>query len=126
VALDPAGRFLYLKRAVKGKLAIVRIPLGGGAEETLPTSAGYRIANPPLSEGAVDARGRILVSVLSINSFFYESAILDPTAKTFTVLPVSAEGDFAYPSWGPDGRVLARGERYLSALWRYQRSAGFK
>jgi hypothetical protein len=50
---------------------------------------------------------------------------MGPAAKT-TLLPVTADGDFAYASWAPDGRVLARGEPYLSALWRYQRSAAFK
>ena len=126
VALDPAGRFLYVKRAGKGVLTVVRMPVDGGAEETLPLSPEYRIANPAFAESAVDARGRMLVSVISKHSFFYDAAILDPAAKTFTVLPISFEGDVASSGWTPDGRVLARGQRYLTALWRYQRSAGFK
>jgi hypothetical protein len=82
------------------------------------------VVNPGLSPAAVDARGRILVTVISKHSFYYETAILDPASKSFTVVPIPIDGDAAMAGWAPDGRILVRGHRYMFSLWRYQRSKG--
>jgi hypothetical protein len=126
VTLDPKGEYLYVKRARKGVMGIVRIPVAGGGEEELPVPTKYHVAYPGLSPAAVDARGRILVPVVSNNVFYYQTAILDPAAKSFTLVPMLIDGDAGPAGWAPDGRILARGKRYLSSLWRYQRSRGFK
>ena len=122
VTLDPKGQYLYVRRATKGVLGMVRIPARGGAAEDLPVPAEYHIASVPLSPAAVDARGRVLVSVVSNHSFYYQTAILDPASKSFTIVPMAIEGDSSRAGWAPDGRVLATGERYIFSLWRYQRS----
>jgi len=124
VTLDPEGKYLYVKRARKGVMGMIRIPVAGGGEEELPVSAEYHVAYPGLSPAAVDAGGRILVSVASNHAFYYQTAILDPAAKSFTLVPMVIDGDAAPAGWAPDGRILARGKRYLSSLWRYQRSKG--
>jgi hypothetical protein len=125
VVLDPAGRYLYVKRSRKGTMSMFRLPVAGGAEVDLPVPAEYHVANPALSPGAVDARGRILVSVIS-RSFYYRAAILDPADKSFTAVPILIDGDSSSAGWAPDGRILSRGQRYLTMLWRYQRSTTFK
>jgi hypothetical protein len=124
VTIDPKGEYLYVKRVGKGLMRIVRIPVAGGYAQELPVPAEYHLANPGLSPAAVDARGRILVSVISKHSFYYETAILDPASKSFTLVPITIEGDAAMAGWAPDGRILVRGHRYLFSLWRYQRSNG--
>jgi hypothetical protein len=88
--------------------------------------AAYHVAYPGLSPAAVDTRGRILVSVASADRFYYQTAILDPVEKSFTLVPMAIDGDAAPAGWAPDGRILARGKRYLSSLWRYQQSKGLK
>ncbi len=100
--------------------------VAGGGEEELPVPAKYHVAYPGLSPAAVDTRGRILVPVVPKNGFYYQTAILDPAAKSFTLVPMVIDGDAGPAGWTPDGRILARGKRYLSSLWRYQRSRGFK
>jgi hypothetical protein len=122
VTLDPKGQYLYVKRAAKGLMGIIRIPVAGGDTEDLPVPPEYHVANPGLSPAAVDARGRILVSVISKQRFYYETAILDPASKSFTLVPMAIDGDAAMAGWAPDDRILARGHRYLFSLWRYQRS----
>jgi len=126
VTLDPKGQYLYVKRARKGALEMIRIPVAGGDAEALPVPAEYHVANPPLSPSAVDSGGRILVTVISNHSFYYQTAILDPAAKSFTLVPMAIDGDVARAGWAPDGRILAAGERYLLSLWRYQRSKGLQ
>ena len=122
VTLDPKGRYLYVKRADKGVMRMFRIPVSGGESQELPIPSEYHIANPLLSPVAVDERGRILVSVLSKHSFYYQTAILDPASKSFTLAPIAFDGDTAPAGWAPDGRILVRGQQYLFSLWRYQRS----
>jgi len=126
VTLDPKGEYLYVKRVRNGAMGIVRIPVAGGDAEELPVAAEYHVAYPGLSPAAVDARGRILVPVNSAHSFYYQTAILDPAAKSFTLLPMAIDGDAGPAGWAPDGRILVRGKRYLSSLWRYQRSKGLR
>ena len=126
VTLDPKGQYLYVKRARKGAMEMIRIPVAGGDAEALPVPAEYHVANPQLSPSAVDDRGRILVTVISNHSFYYQTAILDPAAKSFTLVPMAIDGDVARAGWAPDGRILAAGERYLLSLWRYQRSKGLQ
>ncbi len=126
VTLDPKGEYLYVKHARKGTMGIVRIPVAGGDAEELRLPAEYHVAYPGLSPAAVDARGRILVPVSSSHSFYYLTAILDPAAKSFTLVSMAIDGDAAPAGWAPDGRILARGKRYVSSLWRYQRSKGLR
>jgi hypothetical protein len=126
VTLDPQGRFLYVKRATKGTLGIVRIPVSGGDAMELPVPAEYHVSDTGLSPAGVDARGRILVTVISNHSFYYQTAILDPAAKSFTLVPMPIDGDAAYAGWTPDGKIVAGGVRYLMSLWRYQRSGNLQ
>jgi hypothetical protein len=126
VALDPTGRYLYARRSRKGMLAVFRVPVEGGEGEELAVPPEYHIAFPPLSPAAVDDRGRLLVTVVSAHSFYYSTAILDPTAKTFTIVPVGIDGDVSAAGWAPDGRIVSGGNRYLTSLWRYQRSKTLK
>jgi hypothetical protein len=120
--IDPKGQYLYVKRARQGAVEMVRIPLAGGDAEQLPAPPEYHVADPGLSPAAVDARGRILVTVISNHSFYYQTAILDPASKSFTLAPVSMDGDVSQAGWSADGRILALGQRYQLSLWRYRRS----
>jgi hypothetical protein len=117
----PAGQRLYVRRSSKGTIELFRIPVAGGDAEKVPIPGGYELAAPPLSSAAVDARGRILVTVASSNTFFYRTAILDPARKSLTVVPVASDGDVSFPGWTSDGRIVANGWHYLTSLWRYRR-----
>jgi DNA-binding winged helix-turn-helix (wHTH) protein len=126
VTLDPKGEYLYVKRATKGVMGIIRIPVSGGDAEELLVPPEYHVAYPGLSPAAVDASGRILIPVVSKDSMYYQTAILDPAAKSFTLVPMAIDGDASPAGWAPDGRILARGKRYFSSLWRYQRLNGLR
>jgi DNA-binding beta-propeller fold protein YncE len=125
VVIEPTGQHLYVKRTHKGTVAIFRVSVRGTDAEELPLPPGYQVGFPPLSPAAVDARGRILVSVLS-QSFYYRTALLDPATKTFTLIPIAIEGDVADAGWAPDGSILATTSRYMLTLWRYRRASNVK
>jgi hypothetical protein len=49
--------------------------------------------------------------------------MIDPSRKTFTVLPMGFSGDVWLPGWYSDGRIEGVGARIDSTLWRYRPSA---
>ena len=123
VALDPAGRTLYLKRTGAGSMDLYRMAIEGGDAEKLALHGDYRLSPASLSSSAVDGRGRILLTVLPANSFHYKAAILDPASRSLSVIPVAFLGDVMSPGWTRDGKIGATGMRSDSYLARYRRQA---
>ena len=124
VAIDPAGKYLYIVRTRTEPRPLVRIPIAGGPAETLAIPPQYTISDDPLSPAAVDASGRVVFEIDSPDSWFERIALIDPSRKTFTVIPVQFSGDIWLPGWESDGRIAAIGERLDSTLWRYRPSLG--
>jgi hypothetical protein len=122
VAADPSGRYVYVKRNRQNAIQMFRIPTGGGPEEILPVLNGYRNALAPLAPASVDARGRVLVTVLGPDSFYYRLAIADPVKHTATLVPLDYDGDVMSAVWLPDGRISAVAEMYRHSIWHYTRS----
>jgi hypothetical protein len=122
IAIDAAGKYLYIKRMQKGQRELVRMPLTGGQAETLAIPPEYTISDDELSPTAVDASGRILFEVDSADSWYERVAIIDPTRKIFSVIPTAFSGDVWMPGWVSDGRIAAVGARLDSTLWRYKPS----
>ena len=122
VAIGPAGKYLYVVRARTEPRPLVRIPLAGGPAETLAIPPQYTISDDPLSSDAVDASGRVVFEVDSPDSWFERIALIDPSRKTFTVIPARFSGDIWNPGWESDGRVAATGEGLSSTMWRYKPS----
>jgi Tol biopolymer transport system component len=122
VAIDPVGKYLYIKRMQKGQRELVRMPLTGGQAEALAIPSEYTISDDELSPAAADAAGRILFEVDSADSWYERVAVIDTSRKTFSVISTGFSGDVWMPGWQSDGRVAAVGVRLDSTLWRYQPS----
>ena len=124
-AIDPAGKYLYIIRSQTMPRPLVRMPLAGGPVETLAIPPQYTISDSPLSQGAVDASGRVVFEVDSPDSWFEQIAMLDLAHKTFSVIKTGFSGDMWHPAWEADGRIAAVGDGLESTLWRYRpRKAG--
>lgn len=126
VAIDPAGKYLYVVRTQAEPRLLVRIPLTGGPAEALAIPPKYTISDDPLSSAAVDESGRIVFEIDSPDSWFERIAMIDPERKTFTVIPTGFNGDSWSPGWESDGRIAAIGETTSSSLWRYRPLGGPK
>lgn len=124
VAIDPAGKYLYIVRTQAEPRLLVRMPLGGGPAETLTIPPKYTISDGALSPAAVDASGRIVFEVDSADSWFERIAMIDPARKTFTVIRTGFNGDSWSPGWESDGRIAAIGDGISSSLWRYRPLGG--
>jgi eukaryotic-like serine/threonine-protein kinase len=122
IAIDPAGRYLYINRTQKGQRELARMPLPGGPTEVLAIPPEYTISDDQLSPTAVDAQGRILFEVDSGDSWFEHVAMIDTSQKTFAVFSIGFSGDVWMPGWESDGRIAAVGARLDSTMWRYEPS----
>jgi len=120
IAIDAAGKYLYVNRMQNGQRALVRVLLAGGQTETLAIPPQYTISDDLLSPAAADASGRVLFEVDSANSWFEQIGMIDTSRKTFTVVPTGFSGDQWLPGWESDGRIVAVGVRLSSSLWRYK------
>lgn len=126
IAIDAAGKYLYLKRMQKGQRELVRMPLSGGHPEALTIPPEYTISDDELSPAAVDASGRMLFEVDSADSWYEHVAMIDTSRKTFAVIKTGFSGDLWMPGWQSDGRIVAVGARLDSSLWQYKPASGKK
>jgi serine/threonine protein kinase len=122
IAIDPAGKNLYVNRTQKGQRELARTPLTGGQGEVLAIPPEYTISDDVLSPAAVNAQGRILFEVDSADSWFEHVAMIDTSRKTFAVIPIGFSGDVWLPGWESGGRIAAVGARLDSTLWHYKPS----
>jgi len=124
VAIDPSGRFLYVKQMARDPADLVRVPVAGGAAEPIPIPEDLRLTSDPLPANAVDAQGRVLFETSSADSFFFSAALFDPARKSVTRIPVHFEGDVWSPIWAADGRVAAVAAHFASSIWRFHEVKG--
>ena len=129
VAFDPRNSGLVVARDG----GLFRQPTSGGPQQAIfqPTapppgsaaaSSVLRIAPTQLASNAVARDGRIALSVVARDNWFYQAAILDPATGKLTRVPLDYEGDIIPPAWASDGRLLANGYPLKSALWRFRPS----
>ena len=122
IAMDPAGKYLYVNRTQKGQRELARMPLTGGRTEVLAIPPEYTISDDSLSPMAVNAQGQILFEVDSADSWFEHVAMIDTSQKSFAVSSIAFSGDVWLPGWESDGRIAAVGARLDSTLWHYKPS----
>jgi hypothetical protein len=122
IAIDSAGKYLYVNRLLNGQRQLVRLPLAAGQPETLTIPVKYTISDDELSPAAADVSGRVLFEVDSADSWFEQIAMIDTSHKSFSLIPTGFSSDVWLPGWESDGRIAAVGARLHSALWRYKPS----
>ena len=123
VTPDPNGRDLIIKLNEPAAARLIRVPVEGGKEVTIPThSEGYRLlgASIPVSATAAARDGRILVTLTSTDSWFLQSGVLNPASGDLTRIPLDFTGDVSSSGWSRDGQVLALSEILRANIWSFQ------
>ena len=120
VAVDPGGKYLIVQLNESDRTRLVRVPLAEGAEENVPVAGDYRMYNLPLSPSAVDANGRILIRIMSSQSWFGPAGVLDPRTGHFAPLTGTFDADMDSAGWTADGRVVTLVNNIESDLWRFR------
>ena len=120
VALDPAGKYLYVTQSTHNPTRLVRIDAVSGHEEEIPIPANLRIADIEQAPTAVDSRGRVLIDITSPSTWFYRAAVVDSVHSKLTIIPLPVTGDIMAPGWTPDGRIVSSSAGLTGLLWRYR------
>jgi len=121
VAVDPQGQYLVVQTNEIDTVRLLRVPLSGGPEAEIPIRSDLRIApDSGLAPNAIHPDGRILVRVVSPESWFWPPAILDQ--KTGTLTPVLKEwnADYTLSGWSSAGDIVSVVWTARSRLWRFR------
>jgi Tol biopolymer transport system component len=98
----------------------MRLPASGGAPQEIPFRSELRLIPLPLAPNAVGPDGRILLDVISNDSWFEVVAVLDPRTGRVEQVPLNYPVDFRTPGWTPDGRIISVASTVRAALWRFR------
>jgi hypothetical protein len=120
IALDPSGRFLYVKQFARQPIALARIDTASGEETMIRLPSEPRLTPVPLSATAIDSSQRMLLDTTSPRMWFYRAVMLDLRSGELTKIPMSYVGDCLAPGWGADGAIVCNAVGLTGSLWRYQ------
>jgi hypothetical protein len=117
--MEPSGRSLIVQRLEAAHARLFRVPLTGGAEQEIPPDALFPTGGSPLGPGAMDAGGRLLVSLSPLDSWFNPLGILDTATGRITRVPGNELSDHLSAVWAPDGRIIAVQVGLRATLWKF-------
>ncbi len=107
----------------KNSNRLVRVPLAGGADRTIAVRGELNLTWAPLSSQAVRKDGRVVLTVSAKDSWFWQTAILDPETGRVEKVPALQEADTYIPCWTADGRILTVAVPIRAAIWRFRPAA---
>ena len=121
--VEPPGRNLVVARGDASRTRLYRVPLDGGPEREIPIDHSVFLYASPLylTPGAVDAHGRLLVSLSPHDSWFNPPGILDLATGKITVVPTDGLSDHHSFVWTPDGQILTQAIGLRAAIWHFRR-----
>jgi hypothetical protein len=120
IAIDAGGQALVVVLNEKERSRLVRLPLSGDAPQEIPWKSELRLTSWPLSPDAVAPDGRILVTLGSTDSWFYDVGILNSKTGEIRKLPVNYVGDIGSAGWTRDGQIRAQARPLRTAVWRFR------
>jgi hypothetical protein len=125
VTADPSGRQLVIGVTESAKFRLFRVPVvsggDGGPEQEIVTDGSIPLmGGPSLSPNALNADGRLLQPLESLDSWFNAPALLDTATGRITRIVSDDVSDYKSMAWLPDGRILALHVGLRSTLWKFQ------
>jgi hypothetical protein len=121
VAVDPHGQYLVIQSNDKDTVRLRRVSLSGGPDTEIPIRSELRIApDSGLAPNAIHPDGRILVRVVSRESWFWPPAILDPKTGVLTPVLTDWKTDYTLSGWSATGDIVGVVWTVRSRLWRFR------
>jgi len=120
--IDPSGRDMIVVRGESSHIRFFRISLDGREEREIPLDRSipvYPIHAGQFSSGSMDAKGRLLVSLSPLDSWFNGLGVLDTGTGRIDRLPVDRSSDHHSGAWTPDGGIVYSEVRMRAAMWKF-------
>ena len=123
VVMEPSGGSLIVTRGESSHTRMFHVPLDGSPEREIPSDPSSPLfadhgGNP--SSGSIDAKGRLLISISPLDSFFNPIGIVDTATGRITRVPADPLTDHHSAVWTPDGRVISTQTGLRAAIWKFQ------
>ncbi len=122
VAIDPAGKVLYVIRTSPEGNQLFRMSADGGEATRVILPAGFNLTPMALSPSAVDRKGRVLLPVNVPDVFFFRAGLFDTATGGMKLIAMPPRVVVGGAGWTPEGDMAAGAVRWSSSLWRYRRS----
>lgn len=116
VVAHPNGREVLIS-VLDTPMRLFRVPLDAAAEKEIPADPGYWPDYAQLTAGAMNADGRLLVSL--IDNLRYQPAVLDTATGKFSPLPYDRTRDYYSLAWTGKNRFAALRVGLQSTMWRF-------
>jgi WD40 repeat protein len=122
VSMDPHGHYLIVKVDTDGRVRLFNVPwpLGTQVAREIATKTDLGLDQDWFGPRAVWRDGQITVRVGSNHSWYWPSAVLNPSTGTITVLDSAFDRDMCGPGWSYDGQIVTGAIGFQSTLWRFQ------
>jgi tRNA A-37 threonylcarbamoyl transferase component Bud32 len=123
LAMYPGGDALLVQLAEREGTRLVRVSLNDGSVQAVPMRSASGLSAEPLAPNAIASDGRIALSIISSDSWFYEPGVLDPASGKITRIPVQQTADYFIVGWGERGEIIAMAMEARCSIWRFQQQA---
>jgi eukaryotic-like serine/threonine-protein kinase len=120
IAVDPNGKDLIVSLNEMGGVRLNRVSLSGGTPSAIRIQENVFLNVLAVGGGGVRSDGKIVVGVMSRDSWFYENAILDPVSGQVKKIPLNYRGDVLFSGWAKDGQIISFGYPMRARLWRFR------
>jgi predicted Ser/Thr protein kinase len=120
--MEPSGRSLIVVRGESSHARMFRVPLDGAAEQEIPPDSSSHLLGGIggyFSSGSIDARGRLLISINPVDSWFNPIGILDTATGRITRVPEDILSDHHSAVWAPGGKIISMRTGLRATMWKF-------
>jgi len=121
--MDRSGSSLIVVRGESSHYRMFQVPLDGAPEREIPLDSSlplYGVHGGFFSSGSMDAKGRLIVALSPLDSWFNPLGILATDTGRITRVPAENLSDRHAGVWTPDGRILAGRVVMRATIWRFR------
>ena len=121
--MDRSGRSLMVVRGESSHYRMFQVLLDGAPEREIPLDSSlplYGVHGGFFTSGSLDAKGRLIVALSPLDSWFNPLGILNTHTGRITRLPAESLSDRHSGVWTPDGRILAGQVVMRATIWKFQ------
>lgn len=120
IAMDPSGHRLIVQSQDSRQLRRFSVSLDGGPEREIPVDATVTSAPIQISPNAINADGRLLVSLLLRDSWFNPPGVVDTATGRVARIPSENLSDYQSIGWTPNGHIIALKIGLRATMWKFK------